>query len=355
MRVRDARDSRIPADEPMSKKIAVIVTSISAPNRSLRALAEGVQEHGHTFLVMGDTKSPDEFQLEGCDFYDVERQRSTGLRYAELCPTRSYTRKNIGYLLAIRAGAPLIVETDDDNIPRPEFWGERQLMVEAPALDASGWVNVYSYFCDVTMWPRGLPLDAVHDQHPAFDSLAVTRSECPIQQGLADGDPDVDAVYRLLLPLPQNFRRDRRLVLRGHSWCPFNSQNTSWWPQAYPLLYLPAHCSFRMTDIWRSFVAQRIAWANDWGILFHEPTVWQDRNEHNLMRDFADEVPGYLHNREMGAALAALELRPAVEHLGDNLRSCYETLVRRGWVGEAELPLLEAWLADLSAIGLPSA
>jgi hypothetical protein len=140
----------------------------------------------------------------------------------------------------------------------------------------------------------------------------------------------------------------------GHSWCPFNSQNTSWWPQAYPLLYLPAHCSFRMTDIWRSFVAQRIAWANDWGILFHEPTVWQDRNEHNLMRDFADEVPGYLHNREMGAALAALELKPGVEHLGDNLRSCYETLVRRGWVGEAELPLLEAWLADLSAIGLPS-
>ena len=46
-----------------------------------------------------------------------------------------------------------------------------------------------------------------------------------------------------------------------------------------------------MTDIWRSFVAQRIAWANGWAILFHEPTVWQDRNEHNLMRDFRDESP----------------------------------------------------------------
>jgi hypothetical protein len=334
----------------MSNKIAVVVTSISAPNRSLRALAEGVQAHGYTFLVMGDTKSPAEFQLDGCDFYDVERQRGTGLRYAELCPTRSYTRKNIGYLLAIRSGAPLIVETDDDNIPRPEFWGERRLTVEAPTLDSGGWVNVYSYFCDVTMWPRGLPLDAVHEQHPAFDSLAVTRSECPIQQGLADGDPDVDAVYRLLLPLPQNFRRDRRLVLSARSWCPFNSQNTTWWPQAYPLLYLPAHCSFRMTDIWRSFVAQRIAWENNWSILFHEPTVWQDRNDHYLMRDFADEVPGYLHNREMGAALATLELKPGIEHLGHNLRVCYETLVRRGWVGEAELPLLDAWLADLSAV-----
>ena len=47
-----------------------------------------------------------------------------------------------------------------------------------------------------------------------------------------------------------------------------------------------------MTDIWRSFVAQRIAWTNNWSVLFDEPTVWQERNEHDLMRDFRDEVPG---------------------------------------------------------------
>ena len=333
-----------------TNKTAVVVTSISAPNRSLRTLADGAQAHDLDFIVIGDTKSPSEFQLDGCDFYPIDRQQSTGLTYAELCPTRSYSRKNIGYLLAIRAGASLIVETDDDNIPRAEFWAPRHLSIEAPVLSAGGWVNVYSYFCDVTMWPRGLPLDAVHDQHPRIASLEVTATECPIQQGLADGDPDVDAVYRLLLPLPQNFRTDRRLILGARSWCPFNSQNTTWWPQAYPLLYLPAHCSFRMTDIWRSFVAQPIAWANGWSILFHEPTVWQDRNDHYLMRDFADEVPGYLHNREMGAALGALELKPGVENIGDNMRLCYETLVRRGWVGEAELQLLEAWLEDLNAI-----
>ena len=48
-----------------------------------------------------------------------------------------------------------------------------------------------------------------------------------------------------------------------------------------------------MTDIWRSFVAQRILQENDWAVLFHAPTVSQERNEHDLMRDFADEVPGY--------------------------------------------------------------
>lgn len=337
----------------MTSATAIVVTSISAPNRSLRALADGAQAHGFDFLVVGDTKSPAEFELDGCDFYSIDRQRGTGLRYADLCPTRSYTRKNIGYLLAIRAGAQLIIETDDDNIPRPEFWTERRLAIEAPVLSSAGWVNVYSYFCDVTMWPRGLPLDAVHDRHQAFESLSVARVDCPIQQGLADGDPDVDAVYRLLLPLPQNFRGDRRLILGARSWCPFNSQNTTWFPEAFPLLYLPAHCSFRMTDIWRSFVAQRIAWANGWSILFHEPTVWQDRNDHYLMRDFADEVPGYLHNRAMGAALAELDLKSGVEHLGENLQTCYQTLVARGWVGEGELELVDAWLGDLAPMLTP--
>ena len=31
------------------------------------------------------------------------------------------------------------------------------------------------------------------------------ESDCPIQQGLADRNPDVDAIYRLILPLPFSF------------------------------------------------------------------------------------------------------------------------------------------------------
>jgi hypothetical protein len=66
------------------------------------------------------------------------------------------------------------------------------------------------------------------------------------------------------------------------------------------------------------------------------------------MRDFADEVPGYLNNRAIGEALDGLELKAGVENIGENLRICYQTLVQRGWVGEPELPLLEAWLSDLA-------
>jgi hypothetical protein len=195
--------------------------------------------------------------------------------------------------------------------------------------------------------PRGLPLDAVHLPNTQLTRLTTDEVDCPIQQGLTDGDPDVDAIYRMLLPLPQSFRTDVRVALGPNSWSPFNSQNTTWWRDAFPLLYLPAYCSFRMTDIWRSFVVQRIAWENGWSVLFHEATLLQQRNQHNLMTDFEEEIPGYRHNRRIGSALAALRLKRGIAHLGDNLRICYDRLVEMELIDRRELLLLDCWLDDL--------
>lgn len=331
-------------------KTSVIVTSINAPNAVMRAIADGSKEAGYDFIVIGDTKSPPDFALDGCRFLSVDDQVATGLAFAKACPTRHYARKNVGYLVAITQGSELIVETDDDNFPREGFFRERSRRVEASLSAGKGWVNAYGYFSDANIWPRGLPLDRILAELEPFGDLSVGTTDCPIQQGLADENPDVDAIYRLVLPLPQSFRSDRRLALGAGSWCPFNSQNTAWWPETFPLLYLPAYCSFRMTDIWRSFVAQRIAWENGWSVLFHEPTVWQERNEHNLMRDFEDEVPGYLHNDRIRRTLEDLPLAGGVGNVGENLRRCYEALVGLGVVGADELPLLNAWLADLDRL-----
>jgi hypothetical protein len=331
----------------MEEKIALVVTSIAEPNEVLRTLALGCQAKGYEFIVIGDVASPADFQLQGCRFYGLQDQYETGLKLARLCPTKHYARKNLGYLLAIREGASLIVETDDDNSPSETFWDERQRRQSVGTLANHGWANVYRYFSDANIWPRGFPLDHVKDDLPAPTSFPVVECDCPIQQGLANENPDVDAIYRLVSSLPQSFRSGRVALAEG-SWCPFNSQNTTWWRDAFPLMYLPAYCSFRMTDIWRSFVAQRIAWTNDWSVLFHEPTVWQDRNEHDLMRDFRDEVPGYLHNKSICDQLAKLSLRSGVENLGENLQVCYEKLVSMELIDRKELQLVSAWLEDLA-------
>jgi len=329
----------------------VVVTSISAPNAVLREIASQSQARGLNFIVVGDKPSPADFSLDGCEFYSLDRQLSSGLKLAALLPTRHYSRKNLGYLVAMRTRPRYILETDDDNMPWPEFWAERTEGQIASSLAAVGWVNVYSFFSDANIWPRGLPLDAIRAQHAPFEALPLAPADCPIQQGMADGNPDVDAIYRLALPLPIHFLPGRRVALGPGAWSPFNSQNTAWFPKAYPLLYLPSACSFRLTDIWRSFVAQRIAWENGWSVLYKSPDVSQERNEHDLMRDFADEVPGYLHNRAIAGCLDAFKLAAGPENVAENLIRCYEELIRLSMVGAGEMALVRAWVDDIAALG----
>lgn len=327
---------------------AIVITSIASPNTVLRKIASDCIARGLNFYVIGDVKSPADFSLAGCDFYSVSRQLDLPFKSATLSPLKHYARKNLGYLLAIQNGASIILETDDDNMPGAQFYEPLAVSQEIPTLTESGWVNIYRYFSDLLIWPRGLPLDEVSKPLPPLTD--TRRVICPIQQGLADDNPDVDAIYRLLLPLDITFKGPLRIGLGRNSWSPFNSQNTVFYKEAFPLLYLPAYCSFRMTDIWRSFVAQRIAWENGWSILYREATVAQSRNDHRLMKDFEDEIPGYLHNNEIRESLEALSLSPGLIHIASNLRLCYEKLVALGLVGEQELPLLEAWIADLSKV-----
>jgi hypothetical protein len=326
----------------------LVVTSINSPNAVLHSLAKGAKESGVQFIVVGDRKSPPDFTLENCDYYSLTNQQSLGFRFAAECPAGHYSRKNIGYLIALKAGAEIIIETDDDNHPRPNFW-VRRVRSHISRLESNpGWVNVYRHFTDTHIWPRGLPLDEVtKSPAPISDSGLI---ESPIQQALADENPDVDAIYRLTLPLPQSFREEQPVALGRDVWCPFNSQNTTWWKEAAPLLYLPSFCSFRMTDIWRSFVAQRIAWENGWHITFHSASVWQKRNEHNLMKDFEDEVPGYLHNRKICERLSRLELAAGPANQIENLTACYTALIDLGVIEPKELGLLEAWSSDLGGI-----
>lgn len=325
-------------------KTSIVVTSISAPNAALRLIAEGCRKHGQEFIVIGDAGSPANFALDGADFYSVERQRELLGLYARSCPLKSYARKNIGYLLAIQHGAEVIVETDDDNFPYEGFWEPRTIDQNAPLLIDSGWVNVYRYYRNNGIWPRGFPLDQI-SKAPYAESGPLP---CLIQQGLADQNPDVDAIWRLVHPEPtQFFDQHRKVIIGRGSWCPFNSQNTAWFPAAFPLLYLPAYCSIRMTDIWRGLIAQRICWENDWGVLFHGPTVHQERNKHDLMKDFELEIPGYLHNREIARGLEGLSLKAGVENIESNMLQCYWELNCMGLIPANESDLLVAWLADL--------
>jgi len=328
---------------------ALVITSIACDTHPvLQQYAAQSALHHIPFIMMGDTKSPTSFHLPGCDYYSIERQQKIGFALAEKLPTKHYARKNLGYLVAIKNGANVIIETDDDNIPMEDFWEPRLVQQSAQIASGTDWVNIYKYFTDLPVWPRGFALERLSTPQPSLSS--VSDVYCPIQQGLADDNPDVDAIYRLTLPLPITFGRRGNVALGGKAVCPFNSQNTTWFKEAFALLYLPSYCSFRMTDIWRSFIAQRIAQTCGWSILFHSSTVRQVRNDHSLMSDFKDEIPGYLNNLKMVQTLQDLDLQDGAEHISVNLLTCYQSLVRMEWIGRPELELLDAWLKDLEQV-----
>jgi hypothetical protein len=333
----------------MSKSL--IITSIANDKHPiLKKFAEECKIQNVPFIVIGDTKSPVDFKLVGCDFWSVEKQKTLPFELAKITPTKHYSRKNLGYLIAIKNGATELVETDDDNIPRKEFWEPKTREVKSHQFENTGWVNVYHYFTKQFIWPRGFPLEELQNEQIELTSLKYESVNCPIQQGLADENPDVDAVYRLTYPLPIDFEKKERIALGKNAWSPFNSQNTYWFKEAFALMYLPSYCSFRMTDIWRSYVAQRIAWECGWSVLYHESTVWQERNDHNLMKDFEDEIPGYTNNFNICKELEVLTLKSGQEHIYDNLITCYQKLIDINVIGKEEITLLKAWIKDLKEV-----
>lgn len=334
--------------DEMNGKLFTVITTIFPPGTCVQKLRQRLEAIPSPLVVVGDKKGPACFDLDGAVFLPLQEHDHLGFNITTILPTGHYARKNIGYLYAMMNDAGCIYETDDDNAPN-DSWQKRGREVIARTVRHDGWFNVYRCFTDRLIWPRGLPLGEIRN-----DRVSVSLSDpgsvvAPVQQGLVDGSPDVDAAWRLILDEEFTFSRDPSVCLEPGAWCPFNSQNTWWWPEAFPLMYLPSNCSFRMTDIWRSFVAQRCLWAMGYGIVFHAPDVCQDRNEHNLMRDFEAEVPGYLGNSEFAETLNGLELAAGPGSAAENLRQCYDTLIMKGFFPREEMALVDAWCGDVAA------
>jgi len=312
-----------------------VITTINKPTKAVEALYE---KFGERLIVVADKKTP-------LQWFHRETSFIPETRFAEYAPYNHYARKNLGYISAIKNRADCIYDTDDDNIPNRE-WGLRFKETKASKSFGEGWFNAYEPMTPTKIWPRGFSLNHVNKGKELFGAKEAVVSS--IQQGLADGEPDVDAIYRMINNKPNEFKYDRSIYLDKNTWCPFNSQSTWWFPDAYPLMYLPVNCSFRMTDIWRSFIAQRCLWEIGQGVTFHSPSeVYQERNKHDLMKDFKDEVPGYLQNERIVGILGSTKL---TNNITDNLMICYTELVLHGIFPDDELYSVRAWIKDYENI-----
>ncbi|HOJ78360.1 MAG TPA: STELLO glycosyltransferase family protein [Bacillota bacterium] len=320
-------------------KRTIVITTIYQPSKAVQLYS---QQEEYSLIVVGDLKTPSDWHYDDSLYLSVEYQKKWNSKLVSSIPWNHYSRKMIGYLYAIQAGAEIIVDTDDDNIPLPN-WGFPDFEGSFNLTEADqGFVNVYSYFGTQSVWPRGLPLTRIRQKVTDYHRTTLKVS---IWQGLANEDPDVDAIFRLTRGETIFFQKRRPLILAPGTLCPFNSQNTLFTKEVFPLLYLPTTTTFRFTDILRSFVAQPILWANDLHLGFCSASVYQRRNAHNLQNDFVQELPGYLFSEMIPDWVAGVISSNA--SMVDNLYNAYECLVAKGIVLAEEMPVLECWLESI--------
>ena len=271
----------------------LVITTINQPTKAVYKFLNILWDEWKVIIV-GDRKWPINYvKHDKLIFLDIETQYKLYPEFSKAIPEKHYARKNIWYYHAIKLWADYIAETDDDNIPYdfyPQFIDDKELKCDV--IDDNSSVNIYKYFTDKKIWPRGLDLKYINNA-PEISKISKKTIKPYIQHSLEDKDPDVDAIYRLVLWEEVYFDKNKKIALWENARCPFNTQNTYWHKEAFPFLYIPHTVIWRACDIWKSYIAQRWIKAIQWTILFQSSTVYQERNNHDLQIDFNEEIICY--------------------------------------------------------------
>lgn len=321
----------------------IVITTINAKTESIKSFENKFPDW--QIILVGDRKSKEIEDSKMLKFLSVDDQLSLPFELVNKLPFNHYVRKNLGYLYALSNGADTIYDTDDDNAPY-DFWSFPDFeQKNIRTIGGRKFINVYDSYTDSFVWPRGLPLDELQNVTPI--ELSEQKMTVGVWQGLADRDPDVDAIHRLLFNQEILFKKGEPLVLEPNSYCPFNSQNTLWEKEMIPYAYLPATVTFRFTDILRGYIAQRCLWEHGRVLGFTQATVYQERNVHDLMRDFESEIPCYLQTKKVVNIIDGLSLKSDFNY---NLITIYETLEKKGIVKSQELELVKLWLKDINKV-----
>jgi hypothetical protein len=270
----------------------IVTTTINPPTEAIARFDELPDWH---LIVIGDRKTPSGYRLRRGRYVTPEEQERRFPRLSALLGWNCIQRRNIGFLLALEMGADIVASVDDDNVPYPE-WGQglmigrrqrlRSYRCGAAAFDPVGATN------HGQLWHRGFPIQLVSTRD--YSQHEERTETVRIQADFWDGDPDVDAVCRMLHRPACRFDPDR-FPFTSPAFAPFNSQNTFLDAHLLPDYFMVPGVG-RMDDIWGAYYLQATTGVRP---VFARPSVEQRRNQHDLTRDFSAEVAGYENTHQL--------------------------------------------------------
>lgn len=270
----------------MNKIIAT--TSINPPTKAFEKFAK---KNDWNLIIAGDIKTPEKDYKNYEGFLSVEAQKRKYPELSALIGWNCIQRRNIAILEAINLGADFIALVDDDNIPT-ESWGDIQYLENVTIINSYKSITeeiVMDPFTPTNyrhLWHRGFPIQKLNKRDMVRDIPFKTKFD--ILANFWNGDPDIDAICRMEHAPQCEFNLSVFPFCFKDTFSPFNSQNTILSRAAAKQYFLFPGIG-RMDDIWASYKLE----SEGFKVLYDIPTVFQERNKHDLTKDFKDEYLGY--------------------------------------------------------------
>lgn len=273
----------------MNKIIAT--TTINPPTE---ALVKYASLSDWAMVIAGDIKTPHSLYktMKNVIYLAPEDQEKMSKELSDAIGWNSIQRRNFAFIKAYQMGADILATVDDDNIPY-DFWGQNLLVGKDVEIDLYHTNQPVFDPLFITkhknLWHRGFPVSLVADR--SINKKQVKKVKCYVQADLWNGDPDVDAICRITQKPQVKF--DRIKPFSSSVITPFNSQNTFISRELLPYYMVIPHVG-RMDDIWGGYIMQIDNPMKSLPlVVFNRPSVYQARNEHDLIKDLENEILGY--------------------------------------------------------------
>ena len=268
-------------------KKTIVTTTINKPTEATLRFS---RMNDWELVVVGDKKTPhEEYKAIDCTYLSPEDQEGINKELSDSIGWNCIQRRNMGFVYAYLHGAEMIATVDDDNIPY-DNWGKDLYVGEEIEVDL--WESKNGYFDPLSvtnrpdLWHRGYPLEHISTKND-ISYLGKTKRKVMVQADLWDGDPDVDAMCRL--SKQPCVKYDIASPYTSNQIGPFNSQNTFIHRDVLPYYMVLPHVG-RMDDIWASYIVQK---QFPHSVVYNHATVYQDRNEQDLITNLENEIIGY--------------------------------------------------------------
>lgn len=273
----------------------IVTTTINPPTEAIQKFDF---MKGWTLVVAGDKKTQKDYCLDNGIYLSPEKQEKMYPKLSELIGWNCIQRRNIGFVYAYKElKADLIATIDDDNIPMND-WGEDILLnkeIKVMTVDTKEGIFDPIYSANPKnkhLWHRGFPVQLLKKRH--INSFTSKNNTFDIQANFWNGSPDIDAICRIATEGMQVSFDDGMFPFTGNGFSPFNSQNTILTRKAIPHYFMFPFIG-RMDDIWASYYIESLGFK----VVYDKPTVFQERNEHDLVKDLEDEMLGYRLNQDL--------------------------------------------------------